>query len=151
MPRSRRLYPCTTRRSFSSPRCCCMCRSGRNNGACRICIPHQKSPAHWRGVRKTVKQVKRRDRSFRGHAFYIMGIAAFAVQRVQPLARNAVTQTARTFRCPGCLVSQSAHTGLAPYRSAPLVSVRQTGSCLSPMEWNNNIKQKCKNYTNCSH
>ncbi len=55
-----------------------------------------------------------------------MGIAAFAAQGVQPLSRNIVTENTPDIQVSGVFsVSQSAHAGLAPYRSALLV--RQIG------------------------
>ena len=57
-----------------------------------------------------------------------MGIAAFAAQGVQPLSRNIVTENTPDIQVSGVFsVSQSAHAGLAPYRSALLV--RQIGIC----------------------
>ena len=45
-----------------------------------------------------------------------------AAQGVQPLVRNGVTQNSPDIRVSGLFASQSAHTGLALYRSAPFVS-----------------------------
>ena len=44
-----------------------------------------------------------------------------AAQGVQPLVRNAVTQNNPDIQMPGLFAPQDAHTGITPYRSAPLV------------------------------
>ena len=43
-----------------------------------------------------------------------------AAQGMQSLVRNAATQKVPDIQVSGVFVSPSAHTGLAPYRSAPL-------------------------------
>ena len=44
-----------------------------------------------------------------------------AAQGVQPLVRNEVTQNSPDIQVSGLSASQNAHTGVTPYRSAPLV------------------------------